>query len=370
MLHRQKLIAQLSKIDQSFLSNSDDIFRQIVQSWQQVLTDDQVPLLLSKKKWSLLVPQWQGLLAHSTNIIAQDHPYAVLAVDGSQIYYDKHQGPACYLLNVGSVLLQYGTIKSSVNLFSEPEIVVAQSGSDVQMSTDFVDLHREKKELEMMLQQAGNYQAHGEHKDFVCLLDGTIIFFQVGDQLSDMFTAYMDSMQKLYEQKILHGGYISFPKNKELVSIVRLAHAAYQEAELVRTESWQMFNDMDLARLYLQPGQRSVIFQSKAPITYAYPQHLKPHFCYMNVDHEIVRLEFPQWIACDETLVNRLCAVALDQAIKGRGYPVALFEAHEQAVVKAVDRSFFYELLKNLYRHKNQSYKFSNKSLKKAQVPI
>jgi hypothetical protein len=36
----------------------------------------------------------------------------------------------------------------------------------------------------------------------------------------------------------------------------------------------------------------------------------------------------------------------MDQCAKGRGYPVALSEAHEQAVVRAADRRSFDELVR------------------------
>jgi hypothetical protein len=38
-------------------------------------------------------------------------------------------------------------------------------------------------------------------------------------------------------------------------------------------------------------------------------------------------------------------AVAYDQAQRGRGYPVALAEAHEAAVVRGADREAFYALV-------------------------
>jgi NurA-like 5'-3' nuclease len=41
-----------------------------------------------------------------------------------------------------------------------------------------------------------------------------------------------------------------------------------------------------------------------------------------------------------------LAARVLDQCEKGRGYPVALSEAHEQAVVRAADRRAFEELVR------------------------
>ena len=71
-------------------------------------------------------------------------------------------------------------------------------------------------------------------------------------------------------------------------------------------------------------------------------EHLVPHFFYMDVGAEIVRIEIPAWIARDEQKINTVAQIILNQSIKGRGYPVALAEAHEQAVVKGPDREFFY----------------------------
>ncbi len=67
--------------------------------------------------------------------------------------------------------------------------------------------------------------------------------------------------------------------------------------------------------------------------------------------------------------MNKICSIVLDQALKGKGYPVCLFEAHEQAVIKSADREFFYEMLRSLYQKNNKNYAVSCKSLKKRVVP-
>jgi len=48
----------------------------------------------------------------------------------------------------------------------------------------------------------------------------------------------------------------------------------------------------------------------------------------------------PEWAALDEELLNLTHSLVLDQCRKGQGYPVALSESHEQAVVTGVDRKF------------------------------
>ena len=69
------------------------------------------------------------------------------------------------------------------------------------------------------------------------------------------------------------------------------------------------------------------------------------YFYYLNVNEEIARVEIPKWVADDEELLNLTHALALDQCRRGQGYPVALAEAHEQAVVTGSDRESFWQFV-------------------------
>ncbi len=44
-------------------------------------------------------------------------------------------------------------------------------------------------------------------------------------------------------------------------------------------------------------------------------------------------MEVPEWVARRKDLLDLTHALVLDQCRRGQGYPVALSEAHEQAVV-------------------------------------
>ncbi len=69
------------------------------------------------------------------------------------------------------------------------------------------------------------------------------------------------------------------------------------------------------------------------------------YFCYVHVGSEVVRIEFPAWVAESNTLLNQSLSLILTQVHKGYGYPVALAEAHNQAVVRGGDRARFFALL-------------------------
>jgi hypothetical protein len=94
----------------------------------------------------------------------------------------------------------------------------------------------------------------------------------------------------------------------------------------------------------LQPGQRSPLWRSSAKILETYGDHAI-YFCYVHVGTEVARLEFPAWVAEDETLLATALSLTLAQVHKGYGYPVALAEAHNQAVVRGGDRTRFFALL-------------------------
>jgi NurA-like 5'-3' nuclease len=88
----------------------------------------------------------------------------------------------------------------------------------------------------------------------------------------------------------------------------------------------------------LKPGERSDIYKGSSKILrVGYGEHWI-YFFYLNVGQEIVRLEFPQWVARDEEKLNLLHALVYDQCKRGRGYPSALQEAHEQAVITGPER--------------------------------
>ncbi|QQR63402.1 DNA double-strand break repair nuclease NurA [bacterium] len=89
-------------------------------------------------------------------------------------------------------------------------------------------------------------------------------------------------------------------------------------------------------------GARTVVFQVPINGTQDYPSVLVPCFFYLNSGHEVVRVEIPFWIASDQSLVSKVVSIIWDQVEKGRGYPLVLAEAHEQAVVKTEDRAYFY----------------------------
>ena len=76
-----------------------------------------------------------------------------------------------------------------------------------------------------------------------------------------------------------------------------------------------------------------------------YGREQQVYFYYLHGGEEIARVEVPRWVAQDEKLLALGHSLILDQCQRGQGYPTAISEAHEQAVIDTSDRLMFKRLL-------------------------
>ena len=105
------------------------------------------------------------------------------------------------------------------------------------------------------------------------------------------------------------------------------------------------FDDRELFELVLGPGHRSPLYRSshlaaRFALGLATGQEWS-HFYYLNGGAEIARVEVPDWLADDPELLALSHAMLVKQCELGMGYPVAVSEAHEQAVISGHDRQEF-----------------------------
>ena len=160
------------------------------------------------------------------------------------------------------------------------------------------------------------------------------------------------------------------PKSRELMSMVRLFLSQADDASSVSQAELDGVVDTTFLSSWLAPGKRTAVFQSDAFSSCTYPAELHPHFFYINVGNEVGRVELPGWMAQDATLVEYAASVILDQCHKGRGYPVALAESHEQAVVRGADRDFFYQVIAKGAFDRGRTIRTSQKAARKRSMGI
>ena len=297
--------------------------------------------------------------------------HAVIATDGSQIMPDKHEVTLCYLLNAASIILYYGTgerpfSRTVPKLCYKDEDLFVQpyGGRRVPVNEKLVGMARtlaEAREMESAIRAA---KASGIPS--VALWDGSLILWSLQNEPPDyrehVLSQYLHTFEVAEELGIPIAGYISNPGSRDFVNSMRvmLCDQSPIDCDLCKHKERNEVPPCDaIARLKdstvltdrLRGGKRSILFGSNSSILEKYGRHKVQAF-YMDVGRETIRIEVPQWVAKDASLLNLVHGVCYDQAQKGRGYPIALSEAHEHAVVRGPERRAFYEMVeRSLMKH-------------------
>ena len=315
--------------------------------------------------------------------------YSVAAADGSHIDIDRHSLAHCYLINLGAILLRYGA-EPDAHLLSQPmlysedaDMVIADPSTGRQESVQGVllGLKRTVAECQLLADLLGKLD--GERLA-LGLLDGSLILWPLARQTFEAFVreAILDKglLPSLTTAKELSRGrllalasYISHPGSTEVVNTIRVALCPHEPADCDRycwgkrqpgerpCDEVSGLRDRDLFYRVLKPGQRSALFMSRSSILKYYGEH-QICFFYLCLEGEIARVELPIWVAQDKAALELTHSLILGQCSKGQGYPLALSEAHEQAVVSGADREQFWQLVRTSFVEQRLQEQVSAKS--------
>ena len=338
----------------------------------------------SKLTW--LVPDLEEPMnaRHPAPNLPED--YTVVSTDGSHIDADRHGPASCYLINIGSVLLRYGSDPGAV-LGSEPRIYAdesdlvlrdLESNAEQRVTGVVLGVKRMVEEYRALLEAIQGNEARGPT---VALLDGSLVpIGLLGGGVPDFVRRKMldEGLLKVLsgflevagERPLALASYISYPGSREVVNSLRVAicphtpfpdcdaHCSRDRSRNVECSSCtehpegnrecdqvSMITDRHLFQRLLSPGERSGVFGSRSSIVRErYGEH-RVYFFYLHVGEEVARVEVPEWVAQRPDLLDLTHAVLLDQCERGHGYPVAISEAHEQAVVTGSDREEFWRMV-------------------------
>jgi len=300
--------------------------------------------------------------------------FSILATDGSNIDVDRHKSTRCYLINIGSVTLRYGAqpealLDSSPSLyFGDEDLVIAPDGAkgrEQPVEGALLGIKRGVDECRELARLAAELP---KESLALALLDGSLILWGLAGKvypdfvievlLNKGFLRCLEEIRELNkDRRLALASYISFPRSTDVVNALRIALCPHQiidtdrlckECESRDCDKVDGVRDRELFASILAPGERSALFTSQSSIVEKHYGGHWVYFFYIRVDDEIARVEIPQWVARDENLLNLTHALVLDQCRRGQGYPVALSEAHEQAVVTGVDRETFWQLVESL----------------------
>jgi hypothetical protein len=334
----------------------------------------------------------------ATDIPAPPSQQTVIATDGSQIAPSHHEIAYCYLINVGRVMIHYGQNLHPL-LDSIPEVFYQQE--DLYLSRqwgisteEWLGYRRTVSEATTLAELGCNwvnppFRFGGEdpstslptkpHVPMLAMVDGSLVYWfleqlpiEARDQILPPILA---AWAQLQASGIPFLGYLSSSRSRDNLNLLQLLTCPHDLpdcqqhcAELSRFPCQQFdgLRDTTLWGTQLRPGQRSCWWQSTAKILDSYDDEQRIYFCYVNVGAEIARIEAPAWVAQNPELADTALSLVLSQVNKGYGYPVALAEAHNQAVVRSGDRASFFalleqELIKTGVKNVGTSYKEARK---------
>ena len=392
-----KIAQQVEKMVASLRAGSQQRQQRLKRALS-VLNDKTTDLDKLKKKIALSKTTW--LVAELVDGLGRCYKpppppqdFTVIATDGSQIDVDRHQQSRCYLINISGVSLSYGTnpgaaLDSFPNLYFDDEDLVISppeaNGRGQPVEGALLGIKRGVEECRHLARMAAELPAGGSA---LALLDGSLILWGLVSKdfpefvtqalLDDGFLRYLDEMRKLGDQRRLGvASYISFPRSTDVVNALRVAICPHQAPDCDRfcdkipwgkrdCDSVAGVTDRELFSDLLNAGERSALFISQSSIVKKrYGPH-RVYFFYLKVDDEVARIEIPEWVAMDESRLSLVHTLVLDQCRRGQGYPVALAEAHEQAVITGADRENFQQLVEMLRAEEHLPMVTSAKSLSK-----
>ncbi|MGD1118127.1 MAG: DNA double-strand break repair nuclease NurA [Dehalococcoidales bacterium] len=314
--------------------------------------------------------------------------FTVIATDGSHIDVDRHHSTRCYLINIGAVVIRYGSnpdaaLYSAPRLYSDDaDLSIAPPGGGREQTVEG-NILGAKRSIEECRALAELGAAQPPQSVALALLDGTLILwgleaypdFVTDALLVNGMLKHLDALKKLNrDRRLALASYISFPRSTDVVNVLRVAVCPNDVPDCDKQcppdkgrdcDGLAGVRDRDLFMDLLADGERSALFISPSKIVKEYYGDHQVYFFYLRVGEENARIEVPQWVAADKALLELTHSLVYDQAQRGQGYPVVLSEAHEQAVVTGADRENFWELVESTLIVEHLPGVSSGKSLSK-----
>ena len=406
MLDLTKLARQMQGISQHLTSEAA-ASRQRLERAQQLMIKAQkrqAELVQQQERWrdrlGFAAATPVESLDTCIDLITPPRSHTVIATDGSQIAPSHHEIAYCYLINVGRVMLHYGQslhplLDSLPEVFYQPEDLyvsrqwgirpeewmgyrrtVSETCILAELATNWVNRPNlrlgkaaENPESSRTNEQPINPKSSSEavgsaiqnsksEVPILTMVDGSLIYWFLeplpGEARDRILPPILAAWNQLRDAGIPLIGYLSASRSAEALGFLRLQACPHLEPDCMThcpgqtdkapCQAFDPLRDTVFWTSQLKPGQRGPLWRSSARIIDLYGEHVI-YFCYVHVGSEIARIDIPAWVVEDSAMLNSALSLMLAQVQKGYGYPVALAEAHNQAVVRGGDRSRFFALL-------------------------
>ena len=336
---------------------------------------------IDKSKTSWLLAGISSPLNITSPLPKRPSNYTAISSDGSQIFPDRHEVLSCYLINISSVVINYGD-NSGAELSSNPSLFYKDEdrftlwdGKKIPANSNIISHKRTLMEFERLLDLA---EENRDRENVISISDGTLIMWNLEGTPSDFKTAilepFLNIMEEFKKRHLPIIGYISYPGSTDVINTLRLGlcpdkvsycnQCPYTELPELPCAPIEGLTDRNLFSTFLKEGEMSGVFRSSSKILESYGDH-HIYFFYLNIGQEIARVEIPKWVTEDADMLTLVHTLVYDQAKKGKGYPVVISESHEQAVVRGKDRNYFFDVVKESMVKADFNVTISRKGLSK-----
>ncbi len=304
----------------------------------------------------------------------------VIGIDSSWIKPDLHIKPLVSVMNVAMFMYAPRTITGGYKI---ENIVELKVGKELFVKRDLqkmsgrimrdVDLEIWQLELIESLMERVTYEMNKDKQIFL-LYDGSLSMSYAGnysteDQelLVESMRRFLDDMKKINVVPI--GVYHSLSKgllNVLIRGVICASEPSCYRCILEKGEEspclkYTMISDKNLFLKRLKIYERGPLCQVNN-LVLEHNRNINIKSFYVKVDeNEVMRVEIPGWAApyIDEIHLSVAVQASLSRQAKGRGYPYVLLRAHENAVLRAIDKEVIFNLideeLKKLSKEKNMS---------------
>jgi hypothetical protein len=268
---------------------------------------------------------------------------SIVAVDGSQIYPDRHAEVHYGMINVGAIQMRVG-FSDAPQTRVDCEVIYGDGlYTDSGMITEeALNLKRDLQERTILVKMAAQAPS-----PVITFTDGPLELWGAkggGDEGASEYKRsldhYLKALEQLFDLNAITAGYVDKPGADLVVRLLEVAKIPQGELkEIKKSHPLRGVTELDIYKDLLMAGERSAVFAMQSQSAKFYEGELGLHFFYLNVGRQehphLARVEIPAWVAEQPLMLDQLHATLVDQCrvMGNRPYPYLLHRAHETARV-------------------------------------
>ena len=267
----------------------------------------------------------------------------VLAVDGSQIFPDRHGAVLFSVINLGAISMEIGTARITQHEIESRLLYEELYTESSRISQRFVSLMRDLGERELLAELVPTLKP-----PVITLTDGPIEVWGAREgmgvemQIDQEFEKYLAALRKLQHLGASTAGYVDKTGSDLVIRMLEIADLPDSKLRSAGTDRPLLgLSDAGLFGEFLELHERSAVFSLRSVSSKRYTEDLALHFFYLNVgatpfgEARIARVDIPAWVANDSEQTSHIHALLIEQstALGSGPYPYLLHRSHEIARV-------------------------------------